>query len=333
MEPLFESNGFDYEKLNSLLPVVLQDQIFDLENVQDLVLDLGKPYVVRYLDNKTVELDRFIITDSILAEFETNLNGEYSYNNRCGIDGTLHRVSRIEDKLGRTNGFTVRLGRLTKPKIALIADLLDSGKSILMVGKPGCGKTSLLRQASAYLADNKDFSTIVVDKTNEIGGDSRIPHIAIGDARRMSVPVGSTQASILLQAVENHSPKNIIVDEISNREEAAAVQTISERGVQVVATVHGPNLASVVENPQLKALLGNVKSVTLSTEEAKRRDCKQTVLEREFSPAFDVVVEVLSFDQVAVHHNVEEAIDSFLTTKEVHPEYRVLNEDNTLMKF
>src|SRR5690606_10461606 len=243
------------------------------------------------------------------------------------IEGTLHRISAIRNRKGDIVGLTLRVGRAVFGTIDLMQDLVENGRSILLLGRPGVGKTTKLRETARLLADDLGKRVIVIDTSNEIGGDGDVPHPAIGGARRMQVPHTSTQQRVMIEAVENHMPEVIIVDEIGTEAEAAAARTIAERGVQLVGTAHGNTLENLVMNPTLSDLVGGVHTVTLSDEEARRRGTPKTVNERKAPPTFDIVVEMVSREEVVVHKETAAAVDRILAGMEVGGERRRVGED------
>jgi stage III sporulation protein SpoIIIAA len=249
---------------------------------------------------------------------------EFTTDNRAGIERTLHRISCIRNRQGGIVGLTLRVGRAVYGTIDIVSDLLESGKSILLLGKPGVGKTTLLREAARVLAEKK--RVIVVDTSNEIGGDGDIPHPAIGRARRMQVITPADQHEVMIEAVENHMPEVIIIDEIGRELEATAARTIAERGVQLVGTAHGNCLDNLIQNPTLCDLVGGIQAVTLGDEEARRRGTQKTVLERKAPPTFDVVIEIVDWQHLAVHHDVAASVDSFLRGRSRPPEIRYRDE-------
>ncbi|MCS7282956.1 MAG: AAA family ATPase, partial [Anaerolineae bacterium] len=246
--------------------------------------------------------------------------GEFDADNRAGITRTLHRIAAIRNRKGDIVGLTCRVGRAVYGTIAIIQDIIESGKSILLLGKPGVGKTTMLREAARVLAEKK--RVIIVDTSNEIGGDGDIPHPAVGRARRMQVEMPSLQHEVMIEAVENHNPEVIIIDEIGRELEAMAARTIAERGVQLIATAHGNTLDNLLLNPTLSDLVGGVESVTLSDEEARRRGTQKTILERRAPPTFDVLIEIQDRQRLLIHHSVAEAVDALLRGRPLQAELR-----------
>ena len=246
--------------------------------------------------------------------------GEFDADNRAGLERTLHRISAIRNRRGHIVGLTCRVGRAVYGTIDIIQDLIESGKSILILGKPGIGKTTMLREAARILAENK--RVIIVDTSNEIGGDGDVPHPAVGSARRMQVAKPSLQHEVMIEAVENHNPEVIVIDEIGRELEAAAARTIAERGVQLIGTAHGRTLENLLLNPTLSDLIGGIESVTLSDEEARRRGTQKTVLERRSPPTFDVLIEIQERDRLAVHPDVAAAVDTLVRGYPPQPEIR-----------
>ncbi|MEP7356746.1 MAG: R3H domain-containing nucleic acid-binding protein, partial [Anaerolineales bacterium] len=254
--------------------------------------------------------------------------GDFDADNRAGIERTLHRISGIRNRRGAVVGLTCRVGRAVYGTSEIIEDIIQSGKSILLLGRPGVGKTTLLREAARILAEKK--RVVVVDTSNEIGGDGDVPHPAVGRARRMQVAQPSLQHEVMIEAVENHNPEVIVIDEIGREAEAEAARTIAERGVQLIGTAHGNSLENILLNPTLADLVGGIESVTLSDEEARRRGTQKTVLERRSPPTFDVLIEIQERENLNVHNDVGVAVDSFLRGRAVPPERRYRAPDGEL---
>ena len=253
--------------------------------------------------------------------------GTFGDDNRAGIERTLHRISAIRNRNGKIVGLTCRVGRAVYGTIEIITDFVETGKSILIMGRPGIGKTTMLREAARVLADDLGKRVVVVDTSNEIAGDGDIPHPAIGKARRMQVRTPSMQHEVMIEAVENHMPQVIVIDEIGTELEAQAARTIAERGVQLIGTAHGNNLDNLMLNPTLSDLIGGIQSVTLGDEEARRRRTQKSVLERKAPPTFDVIVEIQDRERVAVHSDVAETVDALLRGDAVAPELRWRDEE------
>jgi stage III sporulation protein SpoIIIAA len=248
--------------------------------------------------------------------------GAFGDDNRAGIERTLHRISAIRNRAGKVVGLTCRIGRAVFGTIDIIRDIAESGQSILILGRPGVGKTTMLREVARVLADDLGKRVVVVDTSNEIAGDGDIPHPGIGDARRMQVRTPTEQHAVMIEAVENHMPEVIVIDEIGTELEAGAARTIAERGVQLVGTAHGNTLDNLMLNPTLSDLIGGIQTVTLGDEEARRRGTQKSVLERKAPPTFDVVVEIVERDRVIVHRSVAETVDAILRGHMVPPESR-----------
>ncbi|MBC8143810.1 MAG: AAA family ATPase [Armatimonadetes bacterium] len=321
-----------------------------LDDLLEIVMDLGKPAEVRF-GSRVVELypseaqNRDVVagvlrdpleeasdparieaevTDDDIA-YVTSRIGDFGLDNRAGIERTLHRISCIRNRRERVVGLTSRIGRAVYGTIDIIRDIVESGKSILMLGRPGVGKTTKLREVARILSDEFKKRVVIVDTSNEIAGDGDIPHPAIGRSRRMQVRKPEEQHAVMIEAVENHMPQVIVIDEIGTEQEAFAARTIAERGVQLVGTAHGNSLENLLLNPTLSDLVGGIQSVTLGDEEAKRRGTQKTVLERKAPPTFDVIIEILEVDKLAIHHDVAKVVDKMLRGQQPRPEIRVRN--------
>jgi stage III sporulation protein SpoIIIAA len=317
----------DLAQLLDVLPPRICEPLRDMERRHELlevVLDLGREPEARFPGAELILGERPVTGEDI--DYIVQRIGMFGGDNRAGIERTLHRISAIRNREGRIVGLTCRVGRAVFGTIGIIRDLVESGRSILMMGRPGVGKTTMLREAARVLSDDLKKRVIIVDTSNEIGGDGDIPHPAIGRARRMQVTTPSMQHSVMIEAVENHMPEVIVIDEIGTELEAQAARTIAERGVQLIATAHGNTLENLVLNPTLCDLIGGVQSVTLSDEEARRRGTQKTVLERKAPPTFDVVVEIHNWDRVAVHPDVSETVDALLRGFSRPPSVRYRDE-------
>jgi stage III sporulation protein SpoIIIAA len=285
-------------------------QSSDVEFLIEIVLDLGRKPEARY-PGEAVYLAESLVTREDL-QYVASRVGRFTRDNRAGIERTLHRISAMRNRLGEIVGLTCRVGRAIYGTVDIIRDIVESGKSILLMGRPGVGKTTLLREAARVLADDLEKRVIVVDTSNEIAGDGDVPHSGIGRARRMQVPEPEYQHAVMIEAVENHMPEVIVIDEIGTAQEALASRTIAERGVQLIATVHGNTLENLMLNPTLSDLIGGIQPVTLSDEEARRRGTQKTVLERKAPPTFEVLIEIIDKDLLAVHRDVATAVDQML---------------------
>ena len=285
-------------------------------------MDLGRLPEARYVDHELI-LRASEITDDDLNYVISRI-GQFTGDNRAGIERTLHRISCIRNRQGRIIGLTCRVGRAVYGVIDIIEDIIKAGQSILLLGRPGVGKTTLLREAARILSERT--RVVVVDTSNEIGGDGDIPHPAIGKSRRMQVARPELQHEVMIEAVENHMPQVIVIDEIGRELEAAAARTIAERGVQLVGTAHGITLENLLINPTLSDLVGGIESVTLSDEEARRRGTQKSVLERRAPPTFEVLIELQDRQRMAVHHNVAAAVDAILRGRSLPPEIRSRDE-------
>ncbi len=314
------------EQLLDALPRPLRVQIEAGGNTDDLleiVMDLGRIPEARYAESVL-----YLGTEPITAEdiaYVIERVGSFGKDNRAGIERTLHRISAIRNRQGKVVGLTCRIGRAVYGTIDIIQDVVESGKSILMLGRPGRGKTTKLREVARILSEELKKRVVIVDTSNEIAGDGDIPHPAIGKARRMQVSAPELQHSVMIEAVENHMPEVIVIDEIGTEQEAFAARTIAERGVQLVGTAHGNSLENLMMNPTLSDLVGGIQAVTLSDDEAKRRGTQKTVLERKAPPTFDVIIEIMEVDKLALHLDVERTVDKLLRGIPPRPEIRIRN--------
>jgi len=317
----------DLEALLATLPPSIHDAVNRLENRSELleiVMDLGRLAEGRFPEGEVI-LSTQPVTYADL-EYVVERIGEFGDDNRAGIERTLHRISALRNRKGKVVGLTCRIGRAVLGSIALIRDIVEQGQSILILGRPGVGKTTLLREIARVLADESNKRVVVVDTSNEIAGDGDIPHPGIGRARRMQVARTVEQHAVMIEAVENHMPQVIIIDEIGTELEAAAARTIAERGVQLVATAHGNSLDNLLVNPTLSDLVGGIQTVTLGDEEARRRHTQKSILERKAPPTFDVVVEQQSWQELIVHRDVAETVDSMLRGQSTTAEERIRDE-------
>jgi stage III sporulation protein SpoIIIAA len=291
----------------------------NVENVIEVVLDLGRPPEARFEDD-FVFLSDHAVTHEDLAHVVSRLS-PFGADNRAGIEKTLHRISAIKNRTGKIVGLTCRVGRAVYGTIDIILDVIRSGKSICLLGRPGVGKTTMLRECARVLSEDRK-RVVIVDTSNEIAGDGDVPHAGIGHARRMPVADPALQHNVMIEAVENHMPQVIVIDEIGTEAEALAARTIAERGVQLIGTAHGQTLENLLMNPTLSDLMGGISAVTLSDEEARRRGTRKTVLERKAPPTFDVLIEIQDRDRLAIHTNVAEVVDALLRGYQPQPEVR-----------
>jgi stage III sporulation protein SpoIIIAA len=317
----------DLDALIDIFPPHIRQPLRQQENISELlevILDLGRTPEARFLHKEVILDPREVSEEDI--DYVTSRVSSFGGDNRAGIERTLHRISAIRNRKGGIVGLTCRVGRAVFGTIKVIEDLVQSSKSVLLLGRPGVGKTTMLREVARVLADDLDKRVIIVDTSNEIAGDGDIPHPAIGHARRMQVTTPNLQHAVMIEAVENHMPEVIVIDEIGTELEAQAARTIAERGVQLVGTAHGNALENLMMNPTLCDLVGGIQSVTLGDEEAKRRGTQKSILERTSQPTFDIVVEIRDWDKVAIHPDVGEAVDAILRGQLTATETRWLDE-------
>lgn len=282
------------------------------DDLLEVILDLGRVPTARYTDGEIVLREMEVSREEI--QHVVDRVGEFDDDNRAGIARTLHRIAAIRNRKGDVVGLTCRVGRAVFGTISIIQDIVESGNSILLLGRPGVGKTTMLREAARVLAESK--RVVIVDTSNEIGGDGDIPHPAIGRARRMQVETPTLQHEVMIEAVENHNPEVVVIDEIGRELEAVAARTIAERGVQLIGTAHGNTLDNLLMNPTLSDLVGGVESVTLSDEEARRRNTQKTILERRAPPTFDILIELEARQRLIVHESVAHSVDALLRGRE-----------------
>ncbi|HUV13774.1 MAG TPA: R3H domain-containing nucleic acid-binding protein [Acidobacteriota bacterium] len=322
------------DELNQLLAIIpeqileLLEADLDLDNLVEIVMDLGRTPEARFPD-RAVYLPESEVTFNDINQVVARV-GSFTSDNRAGIERTLHRISAVRNRKGEIIGLTCRVGRAITGTVDIIRDFIETGKSLLLLGPPGVGKTTLLREAARVLADELEKRVVVVDTSNEIAGDGDVPHPAIGHARRMQVPSPEKQHDVMIEAVENHMPEVIVIDEIGTELEAMAARTIAERGVQLVATAHGVTLENLVMNPTLSDLVGGIQPVTLSDEEARRRRTQKTVLERKAPPTFDILVEIQDRDRLAIYSDIASVVDRLLAGIPLKPEIRVRGPNGTV---
>ncbi len=319
----------DLDVLMDVLPEEMAQAVRDQNNSADLleiILDLGRVPTARLVSGEVVLREAEITRADI--DYVVERLGDFDADNRAGIERTLHRISAIRNRRGDIVGLTCRVGRAVYGTLDIIQDLIDEGKSLLILGRPGVGKTTMLREAARILAETK--RVVIVDTSNEIGGDGDVPHPAVGRARRMQVATPALQHEVMIEAVENHNPEVIVIDEIGRQREAEAARTIAERGVQLIGTAHGNSLENLLLNPTLSDLIGGIESVTLSDDEARRRGTQKTVLERRSPPTFDILVEIQTRDMVAVHADIAAAVDALLRGYDAPAEIRARQEDGTI---
>jgi stage III sporulation protein SpoIIIAA len=321
----------DIARLLDILPPQLQALLgpaADQAGLLEVVLDLGRRPTARTVDGERDLGDQDVTAEDLA--FVTARLGAFGDDNRAGLTRTLHRISAIRNRKGAVVGLTCRVGRAVRGTLEIIRDLVGTDKSVLLLGRPGVGKTTLLREAARVLADEARKRVVIVDTSNEIAGDGDIPHPGIGRARRMQVPRVHAQHAVMIEAVENHMPEVIIIDEIGTEQEALAARTIAERGVQLIGTAHGTALENLLVNPTLSDLVGGIQAVTLGDEEARRRGTQKTVLERKAPPTFAVLVELVGRDEVVVYNDVAAAVDALLREEQPVSERRTRAADGTV---
>jgi stage III sporulation protein SpoIIIAA len=303
----------DLEKLIENLPFFLQEHLNQHANKDkliEIVLDLGRRPEARFVTGTEYLSQKIISWQDI--DYMTKRISKFSNENRAGIERTLHRISCIRNRQFLINGLTCRVGRAVFGTISVVRDLLESEKSILILGKPGVGKTTIIREIARVLSDEMEKRVVIIDTSNEIAGDSDIPHSGIGRARRMQVAKTEYQHHVMIEAVENHMPQVIIIDEIGTELEVLAARTIAEKGVQLVGTTHGNCLENLIKNPPLSDLIGGIQYVTLSDDEAKRRGTQKSILERKAYPAFEIIIEINHQNSWTIHEDVKNSVDLFL---------------------
>jgi stage III sporulation protein SpoIIIAA len=321
----------DLGELLAVLPESIRttlEQHPKLSILIEVVMDLGRYPEARFPDG--AEYLRDVVITRAELQYCVDRLGSFSGDNRAGIERTLHRISCIRNRTGEIIGLTCRVGRAVYGTINMIRDLVETGKSILMLGRPGVGKTTALREIARVLADELGKRVVIIDTSNEIAGDGDIPHSAIGRARRMQVARPELQHQVMIEAVENHMPQVIIIDEIGTELEALAARTIAERGVQLVGTAHGNKLENLLKNPTLSDLIGGIQSVTLGDDEARRRSSQKTVLERKSPPTFEIAVEMQERSRWVVHDHVAETVDTLLRGRQPTSQVRTVNEEGNV---
>ncbi|MBD2516697.1 AAA family ATPase [Nostoc sp. FACHB-973] len=317
----------DLQKLLDILPQDLRQLLEShpkRDSLVEVVLDLGRRPEARF-PNQAEYLSETPVTQEQIDDCIQRV-GIFGGDNRAGIEQTLHRISAIRNRSGKIIGLTCRVGRAVFGTIGMIRDLVETGKSILMLGRPGVGKTTALREIARVLADDLLKRVVIIDTSNEIAGDGDVAHPAIGRARRMQVAHPDQQHQVMIEAVENHMPEVIVIDEIGTELEALAARTIAERGVQLVGTAHGNQIENLIKNPTLADLIGGIQAVTLGDDEARRRGSQKTVLERKAPPTFEIAVEMLERQRWVVHESVADTVDNLLRGRQPSPQTRTVDD-------
>ncbi len=326
------NSDLEAELLLAVLPDKISSMISEIckpSELIEIIMDLGRIPEVRFTSGIAFIGEEPVSGDDI--SYTISRIGDFGEDNRAGIEKTLHRISAIRNRLGKIIGLTCRVGRAVSGTIDIVRDLLDAEGGILIMGPPGVGKTTMLREMARILAETK--RVVIVDTSNEIAGDGDIPHPGIGRARRMQVPCPDKQHSVMIEAVENHMPEVVVIDEIGVLEESYAARTIAERGVRLIATAHGSSLENLIQNPTLSELVGGIESVTLSDEEAKKRKTQKTVLERKAAPAFEFLIEIKNRSRIVLHKDLALSVDMLLRGFSPHSEERVKTDSGQIEFF
>jgi stage III sporulation protein SpoIIIAA len=315
----------DLDLLLAVLPERIAQALEESErksNLIEIVMDLGRLPEARFSDGELV-LSKHEIT---LADLQMVVEhvGDFGEDNRAGIERTLHRISAIRNRKGDVVGLTCRVGRAVFGTVAIIKDLSSRGQELLLMGRPGVGKTTLLREIARVLADHK---RVVVSTPA-----TRSPATATFPTRPSAVPGACRYPAGAAAPGDDRGggkPHARGHRHRRNRHRTGGRGGPHHRRARRTArgTAHGNELANLLMNPTLSDLVGGIESVTLSDEEARRRGTQKSVLERRAPPTFDVLIEIKDRQHMVIHHNVAAAVDAILRDRPLLPEERVLNDE------
>lgn len=307
--------------LLSLLPPTLRaavtaHPVFDPAGVEELFVHVGQEVEVRGSGGWVIQLP-----PPSAAELQHMMKqiGRFGSDGRACVANTAHRASVWRGRHGEPLGVTLRVGRYVPGAARALLPLAQRG-SLLILSKAGMGKTTLLRDLAAALAQGPDMPRVtVVDTSNEIGGDGPIPLPYLGRCRRIQVASREAQSQVMTEVLQNHTPDYVIVDEIATVAEAEAAWSISQRGVHLIGTCHGEHLEGLLQNRALNMLVGGTAQAFLSNEERRLRNkTRKSVLERPFSSPFPFVVELHERNRGHLYVDVNKAVDLILDEQSAH---------------